>query len=259
MRTRFLAIALIVVGLIATAAGLGLRVLTTDDDGHHDGRESTFALNSALGVDELVVGVVEEVADGQSGDGAAISVVVERAGQPVTDFDDVHGTEMHVFAVRDDLSWFLHADPEMLANGSSSSVEVIGGETLRVVSQSAPSGGPDLLELGTDVLLTGPSETSDQYITTDDVWTEGDLTIRREGFDFVLSEPWSGDEYHGAPALLTLFRAEDLAFVHDHATNPEPNRFRFSLDLPGRGEYLAALQYNSDANGLITALFRFEL
>jgi hypothetical protein len=168
---------------------------------------------------------------------------------------------MHVFVVRDDLSWFVHTDPEMSPDGSSSPVEVISGEPLRVVTQSAPKGGPDLLELGTGVVLGGPSVQSDQYITIDDVWTNGDLTIRREGFDFVLSEPWVGDEYHGAPALLTLFRAEDLAFVHDHATTTEPNRFRFNLDLPGRGDYLAALQFNSArASGEpITALFRFEI
>jgi len=253
VKSRVLAIVLVVVGLVAIAAGLGLRVFTTDDEGHHDGRESTFALDAALGVDELVV---EE-----SGDGTAISVVIERAGQPVTEFDDVHDAEMHVFAVRDDLSWFVHSDPEMSPDGSSSPVEVISGEPLRVVTQSAPDGGPDLLELGTNVVVAGPSVPSDQYITTDDVWTVGDLTIRREGFDFVLSEPWDGDEFHGAPALLTLFRADDLAFIHGHATTPEPNRFRFSLDLPGRGEYLAALQFNNGPpNGEpVTALFRFEL
>jgi hypothetical protein len=129
------------------------------------------------------------------------------------------------------------------------------------VTKSAPKGGPDLLELGTDVELGGPSVQSDQNIATDDVWTNGDLTIRREGFDFVLSQSWDGDEYHGAPALLTLFRAEDLAFVHGHAAVTEPNRFRFNLDLPGRGEYLAALQFNSGAasDGPVTALFRFDL
>jgi hypothetical protein len=253
VKSRVLAIVLIVVGLLAIAAGLGLRVFTPDDEGHHDGRESTFALNSALGVDELVVE--------QSGSDATISVAIERAGQSVTEFDEVHDAEMHVFAVRDDLSWFIHADPEMSPDGSSSPVDVISGETLRVVTQSAPKGGPDLLELGTGVVPGGPSAQSDQNITTDDVWTNGDLTIRREAFDFVLSEPWDGDEYHGAPALLTIFRAEDLAFVHDHATVAEPDRFRFNLDLPGRGEYLAALQFNSGAasDGPVTALFRFEL
>ena len=253
MRSRVLAIVLVVVGLVAIAAGLGLRVFSTDDEGHHDGRESTFALDAALGVDELVVE--------QSGNGPAISVVIERAGQPVTEFDDVHDAEMHVFVVRDDLSWFGHSDPEMSPDGSSAPVEVISGGPLRVVTQSAPDGGPDLLELGTDVVLEGPSVPGDQYITADDVWTDGDLTIRREGFDFVLSEPWDGDDFHGAPALLTLFRAGDLAFVHGHATTPQPNRFRFGLDLPGRGEYLAALEFNNGpANGEpVTALFRFEL
>ena len=247
-----LAIALIVIGLGAIAAGLGLRVFFTDDEGHHDGRDATFALASALGVDELAVH--------QSGSDSSISVAIERAGQPITEFDEVHGSEMHVFVVREDLSWFLHADPEMLPDGSSTAVEVIAGGSVRVVTESAPKGGPDLLELGTDVAVDGDVVPSEQYITTDDVWTDGDLSIRREGFDFVLSESWSGEDYHGGPALLTMFRAEDLAFIHGHATTPEQDRFRFSLDLPGRGDYLAALQFNQGNTGdPVTAFFRFQL
>jgi hypothetical protein len=46
--------------------------------------------------------------------------------------------------------------------------------------------------------------------------------------------------------------------VHGHASTPEPDRFRFNLDLPGRGDYLAALQFNRGSVP-VTALFRFEL
>jgi len=253
VRSKILAISLILVGLLATAAGLGLRLLVTEDEGHHDGRAPTFALDSTLGTDELVVTPV--------GAEPEIVVSIERAGQPVTDWDSVHGAPMHVLAVRDDLRWFTHVDPEMLPDGLSAPVALNPGGQYRVVTQSAPGGGADLLELGTDIALAGELVASDQMISTDDFWTEGDLEIRREGLDFVLSEPWGGEDYHDEAALLTMFRAGDLAFAQGHAITPDPDRFRFNLEIPGRGEYLAALQfYRGDASGvLITALFRFEL
>jgi hypothetical protein len=261
VNTRVLAIALIVGGLVATAVGLGIRQLVADDEGHHDGRPATFALSATSGVHELTVGP----AGGELGGLSAVVVVIERAGQPITAFDDVHGAPMHVFAVSSELDWFVHDDPDVSPDGATFPVELPPGRTYRVVTQSAPGGGPDLLELGADVTLdgelAGAGAERPQVIATDDVWAGDGLTVRRQGFDFQLSEPWSGDEYHGGPALLTLFRAGDLAFVHGHASVPEPDRFRFSLELPGRGTYLAALQFHqgSDSDEPVTALFRFEI
>lgn len=254
MTSRVAAVVLVIVGLVATAAGLGLRVfLPDDDDGHHDGRTPTFAMSSTAGADELLVS--------QDGGGPTISVSIERAGQPITDFDDVHDAPMHVYAASTDLDWFIHLDPAIGADGSSEAFTLGSDGAHRVVTQSAPSGGPDLLELGADVTVTGAPDRAEQNITDDDRWTEGDLTITRQGFDFVLSRPFDGDDYHGDPALLTLFRGDDMAFSHGHAALVEPDRFRFELALPGRGEYLAALQFlaTPDASEPTTALFRFTL
>ena len=254
MTSRVAAIALVIVGLVATAAGLGLRVfLPEDDDGHHDGRTPTFAVSSTSGADELLVA--------QDGDDATLSVSIERAGQSITDFDDVHDAPMHVFAASTALDWFVHLDPAIGADGSTEPFVLRSERSHRVVTQSAPSGGPDLLELGSDVTVAGTPDASVQNITDDDMWTEGDLTVTRQGFDFVLSRPFDGDDYHGGPALLTLFRADDMAFSHGHAVLVEPDRFRFELALPGRGDYLAALQFFATPDSVepTTALFRFTL
>ena len=127
------------------------------------------------------------------------------------------------------------------------------------MQDQAPSGGPDLLELGTDATTTGEPVPTGQTITATDVYElPGGLTVERQGFDFVLSEPWQGEDYEGAPALLTMFRAGDGAFVHAHAEVPSENRFRFAVDLPGSGTYLAVLEFVRD--GMVeTALFRFEI
>lgn len=254
MTTRIAATVLVVVGLVATAVGLGLRFfLPDDDDGHHDGRVPTFAMAPTSGTDELVIE--------QDGDGPSLTVGVERVGQPITAFDDVHDAPVHVVAASRQLDAFVHVDPEIGPDGRSAPIELPSDGTFRVVVQSSPTGGPDLLELGADVSVTGAATAGEQNITDDDVWTNGDLTVTRQGFDFVLSEPFGGMNYHGEPAFITLFRADDMAFVHDHAQLVEPDRFRFELAIPGRGDYLAALQFfdSPDATEPVTALFRFTL
>lgn len=253
MNSRIAATVLVVVGLVATAIGLGLRVFLPDDEGHHDGRLPTFALSSTSGTDELAIE--------QDGNRPTLTVAVERVGQPITDFDDVHDAPMHVFAASTDLDRFVHVDPEIGPDGRSAPVTLPSDGTYRVVTQSSPAGGPDLLELAADVTVAGADGGLAQNITDDDVWTDGGLTVTRQGFDFVLSEPFDGPDHHGGPAFLTVFRADDMAFVHGHAQLVEPDRFRFELALPGRGEYLTALQFlpAADATEPVTALFRFAL
>ena len=74
----------------------------------------------------------------------------------------------------------------------------------------------------------------------------------------MLSEPWQGEDHHGGPALLVMVREGDGAFVHQHADLPSDERFRFGLDLPGTGTYLAALEFVHDG-AVQTALFRVVL
>lgn len=251
MNTRIVGAVLIVVGLVATIFGLGARWFWTDDEGHHDGRTPSFALESGVGADEMIV----------EQDGDTLSVSLERAGQRLTSFGDVHGAPAHVYVAGTDLESYQHVDLGADSPDGTVPVDVPADGEYRVVLQVAPDGEPDLLELGTtvDVSGTGVADADGaETFAVGDVWTDGELTIERQGLDFVLSEPWDGEDYHGGPALLVLFRADDMAFVHGHAQTPDDDRFRFSLDLPGRGEYLAALQFVQEGE-LVTALFRFEL
>ena len=248
MKTRIVAVALIVVGLGLTAAGLFGQIILGEDEGHHDGRESTFALASSVGADTLIV---EEVPT------SAFDVSIERAGQTLVGYDDLHEASFHAFAVSRDLTNYVHA---VFPDPSTTGVYRVGplpdGEH-RVVVQAAPAGGPDLLEVGIDVTSDGGGMAG-QFISGDDVWTDDTLTVTRQGFDFVLSEPWSGQEYRGSPAFLALFRGDDLAFLHQHAGLVGDDRFSFAVDLPGRGEYLAAVEFIQNGE-LVTALFRFEV
>jgi len=256
---RIVGAVLVVAGLVVTVVGLGGRFLWTTDEGHHDGRRPSFAQEAVQGADALVVDVAGGV------DGAVLEVSLTRAGQTVTDFDDVHGAPAHVFVVSTALDTYQHVDLTDDDPDGVVEVRVDRDGEYRVVLQAAPAGGPDLLELGATVEVvdagTGPDAEDaglGATIVDGDTWTDGALTIERQGLDFVLSEPWSGEEHHGGPAFLTMYRAGDLAFAHGHATMPDDARFRFNLDLPGRGEYLAALEFVQHGE-LVTALFRVEL
>lgn len=255
MNTRIAGVALLVIGVVITALGLGARIFLQDDEGHHDGRTPTFAAEPAVGADELVTEV----------DGDTLTVRVERAGQTITDHDELHGGRGEVFVASTQLDWFGQAPLAGGEDGSDgrTSIELPGPGTYRVVVQVAPAGGPDLLELGSTVEVSdgsgaGGPAAADQYIAVDDVWTDGDLTIERQGLDFVLSEEFDGPDTAGAPAFLTMFHQDDLLFTHAHAELVEPDRFRFTADLPGRGEYLAALEFIHDGEP-VTALFRVTI
>lgn len=247
MNARIAGIALLVAGVVITLLGLGARVFLTEDEGHHDGRTPTFAVDDAVGADAVVTSL----------EGAELTVWVERAGQPLTDFDELHGGTGDVFVASEALDWYGEAaiDP---ADGRAV-VELPGDGTYRVVVQAAPSGGPDLLELGTTVAVGDGSDAdagvAATSIAVDDVWVGDGLTIERQGLDFTLSEDFDGPDTAGAPASLVMFHADDLRFTHAHAELVEPDRFRFFADLPGRGEYLAALRFVQDGEP-ITALFR---
>jgi hypothetical protein len=245
---KALGVLLIVVGVGLTGVGLFGQLVLTGDDGHHDGRASGFALESVSGADELIVEVHDD---------ATTHARIERAGQVIVDYDDIHGAAFHLFAVTTSFDGYSHTISDEPSADGSYPVDLTSSASHRVVAQAAPAGGPDLLELGVTAPESGV-EGVPPAVYDSDVWTEGDLTVTRQGLDFVLSEPWNGDDHMGAPAFLALFHEGDFAFVHEHAELIGDDRFSFGADLPGLGEYLAAVEFVQDGE-LVTALFRFEL
>lgn len=243
MRRGAAGAALVVVGVLAVVAGLVGRG-ARDDEGHHDGRSPTFALGSSAGDVELLV---EPAGPG------SVRVALERDGRAIA-LDRVHGDELEVYVVADDLSWFDHVRVDDVAGP----IEVAAPPgRARVAALAAPEGGPDLVELGAWVDVDG-DPVPGQRIADGPTWTDGDVTVRRDGFDVTLPAPWEGTEVDGAPAALTLVREGDGAPVHAHGSRLGERRVTFSVTLPGRGRYLAAyeLVLGGDA---ITALFHVEV
>lgn len=246
---KALGVFLIVVGVALTGAGLFGQLVLTEDEGHHDGREPTFALESASGADELIVDVVDDPTE--------LEVRIERAGQVIVDYDEVHDAVIHAFAVAGNLDGYHHTIGDDASPDGIYRVDLPGNGAGRIVVQASPAGGPDLLELGA---ATGEADfegVAPQQLESD-VWTDDGLTVTRQGLDFVLSEPWNGEDHMGAPAFLALFHEDDFAFVHAHAELIGDDRFSFAADLPGLGDYLAAVEFVQDGE-LLTAMFRFSL
>ncbi len=245
MRSKVFAVILIVLGVGATLGGVYGQVFLAEDDGHHDDRAPTFAVASEVGAFDLSV----------SADGDTVTPTLTQAGQSMTDFGELHGHDgPHVFVVSDVLDWFAHLTPAAL----DEPLDVDGPDLHRVIVQAAIPGGSDLLELGATTDQVSGSDLGGIEVADDDEWTNGSLTVSRQGFDFVLSQAWNGEDVYDGPAFLTLVRAEDFSFTHAHGELVGDNRFSFATDLPGLGDYLAALEFEQNGE-LVTALFRFTL
>ena len=243
-RLNIVAAILIVLGVAATLGGVYGRVFLAEDEGHHDDREPTFALESQVGIDELAVTAVGP---------NEIQVEILRAGQARA-VSGAHGESAQLFVVGADRQYF---DRSALSNDDLATTVTSPSGRVRAIVYGSSTGGSDFLELGATVDVGG-EPLPDQNITDGDRWTNDSITVTRQGFDFVLSEPWNGDEVSDGPAFLTLVRAEDFAFTHAHAELVGDNRFSFATDLPGLGDYLAALEFEQDGE-TVTALFRFTL
>jgi len=229
--SKAFAILLIVLGVGATLGGVYGQVFLAEDEGHHDDREPTFALASQVGAFDLTV----------SADDESVTPTLTQAGQLVTNFDE--------------LDWFAHLTPDVLGEP----IEVDGPAIHRVIVAASLPNGSDFVELGATTERESGTALSGTVVVDDDVYDAGGgLTVTRQGFDFVLSQAWNGQDLFDGPAFLTLVRADDFSATHAHAELVGDNRFSFATDLPGLGDFLAALEFEQNGE-TVTALFRFTL
>ncbi|KRF37689.1 hypothetical protein [Nocardioides sp. Soil805] len=182
-------------------------------------------------------------------------VVTGPDGEPVTAYDEEHEKDLHLIAVRRDLSGYQHVHPTMAADGTwTTDVDLTPG-SWRVFADFTPTGGPTLT-LGTDLDVAGRftpaphpgsrvSDTVDGY-TVD---LEGDLdagavTVRvsRDGEPVTDLEP-----YLGAYGHLVALREGDLAYLHVHpeAGDAGPD-VPFAVEVPSAGGYRLFFDFKHD-------------
>ena len=186
-------------------------------------------------------------------------------GRSVTAFDEAHEQELHLVAVRRDLTGFQHVHPVRDEAGVWSVPLALTPGSWRVFADFVPSADGENHILGADLAVPGelspaalpaPSRTAevDGYTVT----LEGALNAGRET-ELMLSVSRNGQPvtdlqpYLGAYGHLVALRAGDLAYLHVHPTG-EPGDgateagpgIAFRTTAPSTGSYRLFLDFRHD-------------
>ena len=205
--------------------------------------------------------------------GPAVSVAFTISGPdgtPLAGYDVMHTKELHLVAVRRDLTDFQHVHPVRDASGTwSTALDLTSPGPYRLFADFTPAGGENIT-LGAE--LTVPGDYLPQPLSTPNVTSSVDgytvtlagavaageestvaLTIEQGGREVTDLEP-----YLGAYGHLVALRADDLAYLHVHPEDgPAGPTVNFVVDAPTPGTY--ALYLDFQHQGVVhTATFVIE-
>jgi len=183
-------------------------------------------------------------------------------GRPVTAYDTAHDEDLHLIAVRRDLTGYQHVHPDLAADGTWSIPLELTAGTWRLFADFDPAGDDGALVLGADVAVAGaydpqplpaPSATTevDGYTVSLDgelvpgAGSELTLSVSRDGQPVTDLQP-----YLAAYGHLVALRDGDLAYLHVHPagepgdgrTSPGPD-ITFHATAPSAGEYRLFLDF----------------
>lgn len=181
-------------------------------------------------------------------------------GEPVTDYDVVHEKQLHLIAVRRDLTGFQHLHPTLDAHGVwRTGIDLTPG-AWRIFADFSTDDTP--LTLGADLQIAGhyaPVESVAESRTAEvdgyRVRLTGDLTPGRDG-ELRLRISKDGEPvtalqpYLGAYGHLVALRAGDLAYLHVHpdgepgdGSTPAGPEVVFHATAPTAGRYHLYLDF----------------
>lgn len=186
--------------------------------------------------------------------------VVGPDGTPLTRYRPNHERDLHLIAVRRDLSGFQHVHPRLGETGTWTSSLDLDPGVWRVFADFIPDSGPrsgEALTLGADLHVAGtydpaPLHAPDRTSDVVDGYTatlDGQLVVGREStLTFSVAhdgEPVTDlDPYLAAYGHLVALRVGDLAYLHVHpeghpgdgTTKPGP-AITFAATAPSAGDY----------------------
>jgi hypothetical protein len=252
-------------------AGTGAGSVAGTGDGH--GNEHGTGSAAATGSGEELPGGLMIARDGyaldlersqlRAGEATAVNFrVLGPDGQPLTNYDTSHDEDLHLIAVRRDMTGFQHVHPELAPDGTWSTPLDLSPGSWRVFADLDPAGEDPALTLGADVAVAGeftpqplpePSTTDqvDGYtVTLDGQLVPGQeseltLSVGRDGQPVTDLQP-----YLAAYGHLVALRAGDLAYLHVHpagepgdgTTQPGPD-VTFYATAPSTGDYRLFLDF----------------
>jgi hypothetical protein len=182
--------------------------------------------------------------------------------QPVTAFDDSHEEDMHLIAVRRDLSGFQHVHPDLGPDGVWRVPLALTPGAWRVFADFTPSSDGENRTLGADVAVPGsflpdpvPAGSRTAEVDGYTVVLTGELVPGRES-PLTLSISRDGrpvtdlQPYLAAYGHLVVLRAGDLAYLHVHPAGepgsgnlvPGPH-IDFRATTPSAGTYRLFLDF----------------
>jgi hypothetical protein len=186
-------------------------------------------------------------------------------GEPVTDYAVLHDKQLHLIAVRRDLSGFAHVHPELGATGRWTAPIRLSPGSWRLFADFAPAELGDNLILGGDVSVSGtyrphalPSPADSAHVDGYTVTVAGSLspgeeseltfTVTRAGEPVTDLQP-----YLAAYGHLVALRAGDLAYLHVHPADEAANdtsaggpAVTFAATAPSAGSYRLFLDFKHD-------------
>lgn len=279
---RIAAFIAVVVAVFAAAlvVGRGLGHIGSDssdgEDAHHESTGRSQADRDITERESAVPGGLMVSSDGYTFNldqdnapaGAAVPVsfrITGPDGEPVTAYDVEHEKQLHLIAVRRDLSGFQHVHPTLATDGTWSTDLALAPGDWRIFADFKPTGA-DPLTLGTDLPVAGryqpatsPAESRASTVDGYQVTIAGELvagtdsrlalTVTKDGKPVTDLQP-----YLGAYGHLVALRAGDLAYLHVHpdgtpgdgTTKPGPEVV-FYAAVPSTGDYRLFLDFQHDA------------
>ena len=190
--------------------------------------------------------------------------ILDPDGAPVTGYQTEHDKDLHLIAVRRDLSHFQHVHPVLDAGGTwSVPLDLSAPGQYRVFADFTPTGHDGGLVLGADLAVPGTYEpvplpepvTVAQIVDGYQVTLAGDLvpgkssqltlTVTKNGAPVTDLQP-----YLAAYGHLVALRAGDLAYLHVHpagepgdGVTPAGPGITFYATAPSAGDYRLFLDF----------------
>jgi hypothetical protein len=259
--------------VFAAAVGVGAAVGPVGAPEAHPAAAAPAPESAATGTGYVLDVLEEQPAAGTT---TVAFRVLDPDGAPVTDYTQDHGEDLHLVAVRADLSGYQHVHPDRAPDGTWRVPLTLTPGTWRLVADTTPAAADEDLALTADLQVAGtydpqplpgpaPVAEVDGYtvVLTGELTAgaESELTfsVSRDGRPVVDLQP-----YLGAYGHLVALREGDLEYLHVHpvedahvAPAPGPH-VAFAATAPSAGTHRLFLDFRH-GDAVHTAAFTVQV
>jgi hypothetical protein len=259
--------------VLAAAVGVGAAVGPVGAPEAHPAAAAPAPESAATGTGYVLDVLGEQPAAGTT---TVAFRVLGPDGAPVTDYTQDHGEDLHLVAVRADLSGYQHVHPDRAPDGTWRVPLTLTPGTWRLVADTTPAAADEDLALTADLQVAGtydpqplpgpaPVAEVDGYtvVLTGELTAgaESELTfsVSRDGRPVVDLQP-----YLGAYGHLVALREGDLEYLHVHpvedahvAPAPGPH-VAFAATAPSAGTHRLFLDFRH-GDAVHTAAFMVQV